>query len=150
MNSLKTSLVWNSFIRMYLETAFEMILAMMILIYAISFEDWYSGVSTMVLFVQVAFLALLLAFIPIFLSYKKKVLRRSKFKKKYGSLMLALTTVGLSPKLYQSFFLGRRIILAILIVFADELPFVQISVLTMACLMQTFYIGYFRPFELPW
>ena len=135
---------------MYLETALEMALAMMILFYAVSFEDWYSGVSTVVLFAEVTFMALLLVLIPIFLSYQKKVLRRTKFKKKYGSLMLALKTKGFSPKLYQSFFLGRRIVLAILIVFADDTPFVQISVLVIASQIQTIYVGYFKPFERPW
>ena len=52
--------------------------------------------------------------------------------------------------MYSSFFLTRRVLLAVLIIYADEYPNTQIILNTIGCLLHVIFIGYVMPFDVPW
>lgn len=64
--------------------------------------------------------------------------------------MLSLKTKQKAPLFFQSFFIGRRILLAALIVFCAQYPNAQFMAITQACSFQVIYIGYFKPILEPW
>ena len=52
--------------------------------------------------------------------------------------------------MYSSFFLTQRVLLAVLIIYADEYPNTQIILNTIGCLLQVIFIGHVMPFDVPW
>lgn len=92
VEAIKGPIVWNYFIRLTLETSFEVLIVSMLQMYTLSFKGWSYIMSAIYSIASIAFVTLAIVAIPIFLHFKRKVLRRKSFKEKYGSLVLHLRT----------------------------------------------------------
>ena len=44
----------------------------------------------------------------------------------------------------------RRMLMAVIIIYADEYPNTQIILNTFGCMLQVGFIGYVLPFDVPW
>ena len=80
VEAIKRPIVWNYFIRLTLETSFEVLIVSMISMYTLSFEDWSNTMSAIYSVASIAFVTMTIVAIPIFLHFKSKVLRRKSFK----------------------------------------------------------------------
>lgn len=141
---------WNFVIRTILETYLEMSLNNMIKLYALNTETWFetlgSGFSIAILGVMAVFPI----FAPIFLKKKRDVLKEPEFISKYGALMQDLRTNSRPIHYYQTFFMLRRLIFAMMIVFASRYPWAQIQVTCMLCTFQLIFVGQFAPLIFRW
>ena len=63
--------------------------------------------------------------------------------------MLDMDVNRFSPKLFQTFFILRRVLLSVLIVFLKNLPWVQIIVTSLLSLIQLMYLLVSKPFIEP-
>ena len=88
--------------------------------------------NSIIIIAEIALIVVLAVAIPIFLNCKQRELRRKVFIEKYGSLTMDMHSRNFGPKLYYTFFLARRLILAALISYCSDIPNVQFMVITFA------------------
>ena len=88
-----------------------------------------------------------LVFSIILLKETKSTLESEAFKLKFNSLYLNLRTSSHGALLYTFFFLFRRFILAITIMFMDSYPLLQGYLIVISSFLNLVYIVRFRPFE---
>lgn len=119
--------------------------------YTPNFDSVGNGIGMGFAVFSLALLSFLALFTPYFLWRKHLLLRTRRFESRFGSLYLGhKTNDEVGPKLFQTFFIARRLLLAALVVFANDYPGSQILVLTMSLTVQLIYIGLARPFEAEW
>ena len=70
--------------------------------------------------IAIALLSIFALLTPVFLHKKKEVLNTDKFKAKYGSLIIKMNPKKHGIFYYQTFFVLRRLLLAIMIVCASS------------------------------
>ena len=133
INKILSKIFCNTIIRYSLEKSITIAIASMATVKIMNFDNFSEGFSTMYAFMMVFILLNLMFFYPAFLNRNRKILRRSKFTKKYGSLTLNLKTKQFWPLMYHFFFIARRILLATLIIFSTKYPWAQIYLITLIC-----------------
>ena len=57
---------------------------------------------------------------------------------------------NVSTRFFYMLFTLRRLMIAFLIVFMADKSWAQIQILCLSCSFQLIYIGYFKPFFIPW
>ena len=122
INKILSKIFCNTIIRYSLEKSITIAIASMATVKILNFDNFSEGFSTMYAFMMVFILLNLMFFYPAFLNRNRKILRRSRFTKKYGSLTLNLRTKQFWPLMYHFFFIARRVLLATLIIFSTKYP----------------------------
>lgn len=122
LNSIIRKIFWNTILRSILEKSIEIAIACAIRMYSPDMEGWKEASSTIFAGAQLVLLIVMAIGLPFYLHYNRKIVKRTKFKKKCGSVMLNLKTRGFGPKLFYFFFISRRLLLATLIVFSEHMP----------------------------
>ena len=123
---------WNTIIRTILESSLGLLLGSMIKTGLLSTDGALQIFYSILTIAQIALIVVLAVTIPIFLYFKNNVLEEKAFIEKYGTLTMNMHRRDYGHKLYYTFFLSRRLILAALITYCSDLPNVQIMVITFA------------------
>jgi len=121
---------WNTIIRAVLESSLGILLGSMIKTGLLSTDGALQIFYSILTIAQITLIVVLAITIPIFLYFKNNVLEEKAFIDKYGTLIMNMHRRDYGHKLYYTFFLARRLILAALIIYCIELPNVQIMVIT--------------------
>ena len=121
-NKLLNKICCNMIIRYSLEKSITISIACLATMKVMSFDNLSEGVSTTFSIIMIFLVVNILFFYPAFLNRNQKILRRTKFTKRCGSLTLNLRTKQFWPLMYHFFFIGRRLLLAVLIVFSKRYP----------------------------
>ena len=123
---------WNTIIRTILESSLGLLLGSMIKTSLLSTDGALQIFYSILTIAFIALIVVLAVTIPIFLYFKNNVLEEKAFIEKYGTLTMNMHRRDYGHKLYYTFFLSRRLILATLITYCKNLPNVQIMVITFA------------------
>lgn len=146
LKSIWRGIFWNAILRTSLEISLDTVIACMIHYYSFSFEDVGAGTPTVVSLLIMAYFTGLMLWIPCFLRRQdEKTLDSDEFKSKFGSISELYKAELPAARLFNSIFLGRRIILAALLVYAKAYPFMQAVAFTVCTTFQVMYQGLASP-----
>lgn len=119
---LYEKLFFNFFLRTAFETFLETTLVYMIKFHDIGFSSGMDATSSSVAIASLAALILFSISLPVFLTCKKDQLRTPGFITKYGSLVKDLRDENFSTRFFYTLFTLRRLMVAALIVFMMDRP----------------------------
>ena len=111
-------MVWNFYLRMFLEEYLVVAIACIIKLYVLNFTTVFESVSTLFAVIMVsaaiAFPLLLIRFL--YRSYTHELIESEEFDEKYGALTLDLKKKEKSALLFNVIFMGRRFGYAFLLI----------------------------------
>ena len=95
---------------------------MMIKMYAINDNSWFEAAGSSTAIASIGIMTLFCLLTPVFLHCKKSQFKDPAFTAKYGSLVQDMRTDKVSSRFYYLFFMARRLIFTVLIVFVAQRP----------------------------
>ena len=146
---------WNGPIRLFMETFFEMVLALVLNMDSIDWSTPFYGVrySTALTLISLCFVSGLFPFLTILYFRNFSILAEEKFKNKLGAGMEGTNLKKkVSPRsilFYPLIFFGRRIIFVLSAVFLGDFLFVQLLIQAFVSSLVLVYLVYYRPLESP-
>ena len=136
---------WNFVIRFVVETAIELQISNFVRLMAYRTDSWYETFLSSISICSIAILGIYALLVTPFLQCKKDQIHSEEFKAKYGALTEGLKAENLSARFYFSFFMTRRFLVAVLIVYMIKRPGVQVLLLCLSTLLQGIYLATFKP-----
>ena len=146
--STKSSMFWNFFLRIWIENYIDMSITNALrVLYSFDFDNWYESLTSSV---AIAFLSLgVIAFpfaVTCFLIKNRARVNEPEFQQKWGTLALSLRENKVWPVMYLPIFLGRRLVMVSLIIFAESQQALQIHAVLILTSLIVSYICLARPY----
>ena len=149
--TVKKKIFWNYYIRLFIEEYIVISMACMIKLFALDISNYFERFSSIF---TVLLLIVVLGF-PVFVwrflykRHEQEVLFDSTFNERWGSLTLDLALRYKSPLLFQVVFMGRRWLLAFIIVALPRWNWAQIQLILFSNSLMMIYAGWVQPYKLP-
>ena len=142
---------WNGFIRLFMETFFELALAAIVNIHTADWETPYRGVrySNALALIVLILMGLLVPFLIILYFRNFSILGEARFKTRYGAGVEETSLVKkVSPRsilAYPVFFFGRRLIFALSAVYLEKFLWAQLAI---QMIISVFMVIYLRTYKI--
>ena len=101
--------------------------------------------STILSFILTAFMIGVPIFLAWYLKKHHRELTEPKFKNRIGMLYGNLEVDKLLAVMYYPFFLARRLLITLIIVFLKDYPFAQVQILLFSSSLYLIYFGLYEP-----
>jgi len=119
---LQNMLLFSFILRMLIEVSIEIYMAGFISLVDKRMDSLINTVSYITSWIALLFLVAVIVLLPLFLEKNAAKLQEPEFKKKYGSIYEEISSHNKFAKYFYSFFLARRFIVALALVFLGEWP----------------------------
>ena len=143
LDKIWRAIIWNMVLRVLIETCMENSVVNMIRMHSINTKTWFESVTTSLAFAWLIVLGLFGILVPLFLYKKRNSLNTKEFTKKYGSLTENLKTKSYMARFFYTFYVLRRMIVALVLVFLVPYPWSQAQLICFTTSLQLIYIGHF-------
>ena len=142
-------MVWNFYIRMYIEEYLFVTIACIIKLYVLDFTTVFESVSS-VFAIVMAFTAIFFPLLTVrFLrnSYDDDQIQSEEFNEKFGALTLDLKKKEKSALLFNAMFMARRFCYTLILISACEHSRIQTWMIILLNLGMMVFDGIVRPFD---
>ena len=125
LDKIWRAIIWNMVLRVLIETCMENSVVNMIRMHSINTKTWFESATTALAFTWLIVLGLFGILVPVFLYKKRNSLTSKEFTKKYGSLTENLKTKSSLARFFYTFYVLRRMLVAVVLVFLVPYPWSQ-------------------------
>jgi len=132
---------------MLIEVSIELYMTGLISIVSNPMGNFLKVLSLICSWLVVAFLISVMVLLPLFLEKNSTRLYKPEFKRKYGSIYEEISSHNRFARYFYSFFLARRFIVALALVFLGHWPGGQIAIMDLCSLLNMVYLGMAKPFK---